>query len=796
MKIIDYIKNNITYLDGGMGTMLQASGLKKGERPELWNISHPDKVIEVHKAYFDAGSNIVSSNTFGVNAIEYSDSEIKELIEKAYNNCLEAKQQSTGKQEKFIALDIGPLGKLLAPLGELDFNEAVAVFSKTVTAASEFGFDLILVETMNDLYETKAALLACKENSTLPVFVTNAYSEDGRLLTGASPEILASLLESMGASAIGVNCSLGPSQMLPIVEKLLNNTSLPVIMKPNAGLPVLSDGVSRYDVDETAFTECVAEALKKGVRIVGGCCGTTPFYISSLVEKTKDFSPVILNKPEKTLVSSNTRLVEFGKKPVLIGERINPTGKKRFKQALLENDIDYIVSEGINQQAKGAEILDVNVGLAGIDEKKMLQSVVSELQTATDLPLQLDSADPIALERAMRIYIGKPLVNSVNGKTESMNSIFPLIKKYGGSVIALTLDENGIPETSDGRIEIARRILDTASEFGIPKEDIIFDPLTMAVSTDENSAVITLECIERITNELGCRTSLGVSNISFGLPERDSLNSAFFFASMSKGLSAAIMNPYSVKMMDSYYSFCALNCLDEGFSSYISYYNSMGGDCSNNINDNKTTDLCDAICKGRAELSAFLTEKCLEAADSLTVINERIIPALEITGKSYQEGRLYLPQLLMSAKAAGAAFDVIKNKTSSSSQKKCSIILATVEGDVHDIGKNIVKLLLENYGFDVVDLGKDVPAEKIVSEAKSLGIGIIGLSALMTTTLDSMKKTVELIRNEIPWCKVVVGGAVVTEEFAVSINADQYAKDALDTVDFAEKIYNEYCENR
>lgn len=578
--------------------------------------------------------------------------------------------------------------------------------------------------------------------------------------------------------------------MIPVIESILKSTSLPVIMKPNAGLPVFSDGMSKYDIDEDMFSSVIALALNSGVRLAGGCCGTTPSHISALKEKTKGFSPVIVKNDKRTVVTSNTKYVEFGRKPVLIGERINPTGKKRFKQALLENDIDYIISEGINQQEKGADILDVNVGLAGIDEAEMLEKVVAELQVSTDLPLQLDSADPAALERAMRIYKGKPLVNSVNGKRESMESIFPLIKKYGGSVIALTLDENGIPDTAEKRLDIARKILDKAAEYSVDKKDIIFDPLTMAVSTDENSALVTLECIERITDELGCRTSLGVSNISFGLPNRDLLNSAFFLSAMNKGLSAAIMNPYSEKMTDVYYSFCALNGIDNGFSSYVSYCDKNAVIASERISDEKSEDLTDAVYKGRMELSSALTQKCLELSDALSVINEKIIPALEKTGKAYQEGRLYLPQLLMSARAAGAAFDVIKSNASSSSQKKCSIILATVEGDVHDIGKNIVKLLLENYGFDVIDLGKDVPADYIVKRAKEHNVGIVGLSALMTTTLDSMEKTVDLLKQEMPKIKVVVGGAVVTEEFARSINADKYAKDALDTVNFAEEIFS------
>ncbi len=785
MNICDFIKKNIVFLDGGMGTMLQNAGLPADIRPERWNIDNPEAVISVHKAYYDSGSNIVSSNTFGVNSLIYTDAEMEKLIKCAYENCFVAKSNSLSNQPKYIAFNIGPTGKLLKPLGDLEFEDAVEIFAKSVRIANKYAFDLIFIETMNDSYETKAALLACKENCDLPVFVSNAYTENGRLLTGATPSVMATMLESMGASAVGANCSFGPEKTMPVIEELLENTSLPVIMKPNAGLPSFVDGKTVYNVSPVAFAEQLGKAVDKGARIVGGCCGTTPNFIKEVVKinSTKKSFTAIPN--HRTVVSSSRRIVEFGKRPVLIGERINPTGKKRFKQALLENDTDYIISEGITQQEKGAHILDVNVGLAGINEPDMLERVITQLQSVCDLPLQIDSADPVALEKAMRIYNGKPLVNSVNAKKESMDAVFPLIKKYGGTVIALTLDENGIPADCDGRLELAEKILRAASEYGIKKEDIIFDPLTMSVSTDINSAETTLNCVKEITERLQCKTLLGVSNISFGLPQRELINSHFFYDAMSKGLSAAIMNPLSEKMTDTYYSYCALNGLDEGFADYITYCD-KDTVCENKYDEN--IDLLQAIIKGRSELAVKITGNYLKNYDALYVINNFIIPALDKTGFEYQSGKLYLPQLLLCAEAAGASFEVIKENAVISSERKCKILLATVEGDIHDIGKNIVKMLLENYGFEIIDLGKDVGYTRILDEINKNDIALVGLSALMTTTLDSMKKTVSEIKNSYPDLKVVVGGAVVNEEFAASINADFYAKDAMDTVRFAEKI--------
>lgn len=794
MLINDYIKDNILILDGAMGTMLQSVGLMPGECSEMWNISHTEEIMNVHKAYYDAGSNVVSTNTFGVNSLKYSDEMLEILIDKAISNCKKAKELSVGTQEKFIAFDIGPLGKLLKPFGDLDFEAAVEIFSKTVRIAVKYDIDFFFIETMNDSYETKAAVLAVKENSSLPVFVSNAYGEDGRLVTGATPSVMACMLESMGVDAVGANCSFGPAETLKVIKELRSNTSLPIIMKPNAGLPHYSDGVTTFNVSPEEFCDDILRAADIGVNIVGGCCGTTPEYIKCVSAVISDKKPCNYLKEKKTVVSSYTHTVIFDKKPVLIGERINPTGKKRFKQALLENDFDYIFSEGINQQDKGVHILDVNVGLAGIDECDMLKKVVSGLQAVCDLPLQLDSADPVALEQAMRIYNGKPLINSVNGKQSSMDSIFPLIKKYGGTVIALTLDEDGIPETKEGRIAIAKRIINEAAKYGIDKNDIIFDPLTMTVSTDEAAALCTLDCVEEITTSLQCKTSLGVSNISFGLPDRESLNCTFFSLALSKGLSAAIMNPYSKKMMDTYFSYCALTCNDDGFNSYISYCNSTEVNDISAISSNNTVDLTSAIIKGRIELASKLVADMLQSVDSLNIINDYIVPALDETGRLFEAGKLYLPQLLLSAGAAGAAFDVLKKHSTNSVKTKSKIILATVKGDIHDIGKNIVKLLLENYGYDIIDLGKDVAPEIIIDAIKQNDVSIVGLSALMTTTLDAMETSVKMIKDNFPSCKVFIGGAVVTADFAEKINADKYTKDAMDSVRYAESIFT--CEQK
>lgn len=798
MNFKDYLKNHIVYLDGGIGTLLQAGGLKPGEYPERWNLSHHDVIIDIHKAYFDAGSNIVCTNTFGANCLKFADDELEQIIKAAVANAKKAREQSVQKGEKFIALDIGPSGKLLKPLGDLDFEDAVNVFSKTVKFGVKYGVDLIIIETMNDSYETKAALLAAKENSNLPVIVSNAYGEDGKLMTGAAPAAMVAMLEGMGADAIGANCSLGPRQLRGVAEELLQKASVPVILKPNAGLPKSINGKTVFDVTVDEFSDEVAALVKKGVRVVGGCCGTTPEYIASLYSKTSELAPVPIADKKITVVSSYTHAIEFGESPILIGERINPTGKKRFKQALLENDIDYILSEGVNQQEKGVHILDVNVGLPDIDEVQMLKNAVCELQAIIDLPLQIDTSNIAAMEEALRRYNGKAMINSVNGKRESMEAIFPLVKKYGGLVVALTLDESGIPDTAQGRVKIAENILKVANEYGIDKKDIIFDTLAMTISADNQAAVATLSSLKTIKNELGCHTSLGVSNVSFGLPNRDAVNGTFFALALQNGLSAAIMNPYSVDMMKTYYAYRALKGLDENCAEYIGSAESFVvtvtpvAAAALKTTEEYSSELQHAVIKGFKDKAGELTKNLLSSVDPLEIVNNEIIPALNIVGDGFEKKTVYLPQLLMSAEAAKSAFEVIKASMSGKEKAgtKGVIVIATVYGDIHDIGKNIVKLLLENYGFDVVDLGKDVPPEIIAKTAIKLRAPLVGLSALMTTTVPAMEETIKLLREKAPWCKIVVGGAVLTKEYADKIGADKYAKDAMESVRYAEEIIN------
>ena len=800
MKITEFIKQNITILDGGMGTLLQAAGLAPGEAPEKWNITNPAAVISVHKAYFDAGSNVVNTNTFGANCLKCSEETLEETVKRAIENARIAAAESKTPQPKFVALDLGPTGKMLQPLGDLPFETAVEVFAKTVRLGAKYGADLVMIETMTDLYETKAALLAAKENCDLPVFVSNAYSENGRLLTGAEPLAVIAMLEGMGADAVGLNCSFGPEALLPVVEAYLQYASVPVLFKPNAGLPTAVDGKTVYDVSPEAFAETMRLAVQKGVRIAGGCCGTTPAYIAALTEAVTGVSPKEITKKELTAVSSYTKAVVFGKAPLLIGERINPTGKKRFKQALIENDIPYLLNEASAQEEKGVHLLDVNVGIPQIDEAEMLPAAVREIQTVTDLPLQIDSSSPAALEKALRIYNGKAMVNSVNGKKESMEAIFPLLKKYGGVAVALTLDETGIPETAAGRVLIAEKILHTAASYGIEKKDLVFDPLCMAVSAAPEAANTALEALDIITNKLGCKTVLGVSNVSFGLPNRDALNGAFFTLAAEKGLSAAIINPFSADLMKAYYAFCALKHLDENFLRYIEHAPglvSAAADAPQTVaagpSPSGGSALQKAIETGQKSKAAALTRTLLETAAPLDIISEEIIPALNTVGEGFEKKTLYLPQLLMSAEAAGAAFEEIKKTglaARENPQKKCRIVIATVKGDIHDIGKNIVKLLLDNYGYEVIDLGKDAAPEAIVQAALQNDAALVGLSALMTTTVPAMRDTIRLLREKAPQCKVIVGGAVLTEDYAREIGADYYGRDAMATVRIAETLTN------
>lgn len=790
----EQLKTKRLYLDGGCGTLLQQRGLAPGELPELWSLSHPDDMVDIHKSYFDAGSNIVCSNTFGANTLKFG-RKTEEIIAAAIENAKKAAALSSSKGEKYVALDIGPLGKLLKPLGDLEFEKAVEIFSQTVKLGAAHGADLIFIETMSDSYETKAAVLAAKESCDLPVFASNAYGENGKLLTGASPASMAALLEGLSVDAIGVNCSLGPKQLLGPIKELLSHSSTPIFAKPNAGLPRNDGEKTFYDLDADGFAKEMEEISRLGVSILGGCCGTTPEYIKKTVEATKNDPVLPIEEKNITCVCSYGKYVEMGHQPIIIGERINPTGKKRFKQALLEGDTDYILGEAAAQQDAGAHILDVNVGLPEIDEPTVLEHTVFELQTVTDLPLQIDTSNAKAMEKALRIYNGKAMVNSVNGKKESMEAVFPLVKKYGGTVVALTLDENGIPETKEGRIAVAEKILKTAEGYGIARKDIVFDPMCMSVSVDSNAAATTLDTLDYIRHEMGQNTVLGVSNVSFGLPSRPTVNGAFFTLALERGLSAGIVNPKSPDILKAYYTYLLLGGFDRNCGQYISFAQSIEETVSIKSGEKGDGDtdgsLFKAITKGFKERAAAECQKLLETEQPLSIIDGHIIPALDTVGKKFEQKVLYLPQLLMSAEAAKSAFECIKEKMAGSGenkQKKIKIVIATVKGDIHDIGKNIVKTLLENYDFDVIDLGKDVDPEKVVEEVTKVKAPLCGLSALMTTTVPAMEQTIKLLKEAAPYCKIAVGGAVMTADYAERIGADKYAKDAMETVRYAEQL--------
>ncbi|MGM9636379.1 MAG: homocysteine S-methyltransferase family protein [Eubacteriales bacterium] len=798
MTIREKIKNGILVLDGGMGTVLQNLGLAPGEGTELWNLSHPDIIRSVHKSYYEAGSDVVYANTFGINRLKYDGKmgrpSVEELVTAAMTHAKAAREEilPSADRELYIAIDIGPTGKLLKPLGNLDFEEAVSVFSEVISLGAKLGADLVTIETMNDTLETKAAVLAAKESCDLPIFVTNSYDAKGKLMTGADPETMVAILEGLQVDAIGLNCSMGPAEMLPIVKRLYAASSLPLIIKPNAGLPEIVDGKTVYNVDAVSFSESLKTAVSCGARIVGGCCGTHPEYIRRLAEQVKCLEPLPVEQRRHTVVTSFNHALVFGDRPILIGERINPTGKKKMKEALKSDSMDYILDEAIDQQDLGADALDVNVGLPGIDEAAWMRRAVTGIQEICNLPLQLDSGDPKVLESAMRLYNGKPLINSVNGKAESMAGIFPLIQKYGGVVIGLTIDEDGIPDNAQKRVEIAEKIIRTAAEYGIGPHEIIIDPLAMTVSSDPNAANVTLDTIRRL-HAKGIKTSLGVSNISFGLPNRDLINSAFFALAMQSGLSAAIMNPHSVQMMNTFYSYLALTGKDPNFSSYIEHSvatSSVSAPSASGVAGQTVISenpLHHAIVKGMTQQAKAFAAKALKTVPPLDLISNEIIPALDDVGKGFEAKTIFLPQLLMAADAAKAAFEEVR-AVMPKSKGKYAVILATVKGDIHDIGKNIVKVLLENYGFDVLDLGKDVPPETVVETAVREKIRLVGLSALMTTTLPAMKETIRQLREALPECKIVVGGAVLTKEYAEEIGADCYAKDAMETVRYAESL--------
>ena len=788
MEFKQLLEKEFVCLDGAMGTMLQAKGLKMGETPEVLNIEKPEWLIDIHRQYIGAGSDVIYANTFGANRYKLSKCgyTVDEIIKSGIVNA----QKACEGTETLVALDIGPIGQLLEPTGSLSFEEAYDIFKEQVIAGKDC--DLIVFETMTDLYELKAAVLAAKENSDKPIICTMTFEENMRTFTGCSISSMALTLEGLGVDAIGVNCSLGPAELYPVVEELCKWTNLPVVVKPNAGLP--DPVTNKYDVTPSEFARLMEKLIPLGVKVFGGCCGTNPEYIREVSAMLKDNKYVEIKHeiPAACCTPSNTAVIN---RPRIIGERINPTGKKRFKEALLDGDIDYILGQAIEQVHVGADILDVNVGLPGIDEKDMMIRVVKALQGVTDLPLQLDSTIPEVLEQALRIYNGKPIVNSVNGEEKSLKTVLPLVKKYGASVVGLCLDENGIPKTAEGRFNIAKKILDRALALGIRREDVYIDCLTLTVSAEQDAAMETLNALERVKNELGLKTVLGVSNISFGLPERVIVNHNFLAMALTKGLDLPIINPNLDAMTATVRAFNVLAGYDKNSVEYIGCYGGEKKSTPAAPTEKTEIDLPYAMANGLKNEGAKLTEELLKTTDPMKIINEILIPVLDKTGNEFESGKIFLPQLILTAGVAQACFEVIKNhfaQTGEKSVSKGKIIVATVKGDIHDIGKNIVKVLLENYGYEVIDLGKDVDYQAVVDCAVENNVHLVGLSALMTTTLGSMEKTIQLLHENNVDCKIMVGGAVLTPEYAQQIGADYYAKDAKESCDIAKKVFEEF----
>ncbi len=789
ISILDLLKKRPIFYDGATGTYLQQHGLEAGALPELMNIDSPQTLIDMHKGFIEAGSDVILTNTFGANSLKFEIEHLRKIIEAAVNNAKVAIEQCD--RDVYISYDMGPTGKLLKPMGDLDFERAYDIFKEQVLIAVENGVDLFTIETMTDLYEVKAAILAVKENSTLPLFVTTSYDTDGKLLTGADAKTVVATLEGLGVDVLGINCGMGPYQVEPIVEQILEYSSTPVMVKPNAGLPRVENGKQVYDIDEAQFAVKMKEICQKGARVLGGCCGTTNEHIKQMHEMCKDEPIVAIESKHHTIVTSYAKSVELNGDPVIIGERINPTGKSKFKQALKDGNIDYILGEGITQQEAGAHILDVNVGLPDIVEDEMMKRVVFEIQSIITLPLQIDTSDIKTLEAGLRIYNGKAMVNSVNGKVESMEAVFPLVKKYGGVIVGLTLDESGIPDTAQKRFDIAKKIVDTAAKYGIDKKDIVIDPLAMTISSDKEGANTTLAALRMIREELGVNTILGVSNISFGLPFRENINSNFFTLAMHSGLTSAIINPSSKAMMNSYYSYRAIVGLDDNCLTYIEN-NSNAPAAPTIAATSKDLSLGYIVERGLKEQANAKTLELLESKTPLAIIDEDLMPALDNVGLGFEKGTLFLPQLLMSAETAKVAFEVVKEsiaKSGGDQEKKGTIILATVKGDIHDIGKNIVKVILENYGYEIIDLGKDVDPALIVDTMKERNVKLVGLSALMTTTVVSMEETIKLIRKENMGTEVMVGGAVLTADYAKMIDADEYCKDALASANYANSVF-------
>lgn len=791
IKFRDLLRKELIILDGAMGSVLQQKGMQAGELPEILNITNPELIQDINEAYYKSGANVTYTNTFGANRLKFEGSsyDFKEIIKAAVKNAQIARENVKNDREKFVALDIGPLGKLLKPIGDLEFEDAVDIFKEMIEVGVEAGADLIAIETMSDTYELKAAVIAAKEVCDLPIIATVAFSDDKRLLNGADEKSVIALLEGLRVDVLGLNCGLDPRNIDDLVEEFISYSSTPIAIKPNAGIPENVNGVIKFNLEPDGFGKIVGDFVEKGVMLVGGCCGTTPEHIKKLYEYTKDKKICKQTFKNHTLISSYTKCVVCDR-PIIIGERINPTGKKLLKQALMNKDFSYILKEAVIQEENKAEILDLNVGMNDIDEEEMMIKTIRAVQEISTLPLQIDSAKINVIEQGLRIYNGKAMLNSVNGKKESMEKIFPLVKKYGAVVVALTLDENGIPENAEGRYKIAEKIVKTAKEYGIDKKDIVVDPLCMTISSDKNAANETLKALDLIKKNLGVKTTLGVSNISFGLPQRELINHTFFSMALKTGLDFGIINPLAEDMIRAYDAHMVLVGLDENSLNYIAKYSQAKKETQAPIKNQMT--LCESIKKGLKEDSFMIAKYMLSDKQPLDIINEELIPALDEVGLGFEKGTVFLPQLMMSADAASRAFDALKEKLISledKSKEKDKIILATVKGDIHDIGKNIVKVLLENYGYDVYDLGKDVDYDTILDTIVKENVKLVGLSALMTTTVDNMQKTIELIKEKTPKTQIMVGGAVLTKDYSMKIGADRYCKDAMESVRYAKEVF-------
>ena len=789
VEIKEYLKDNILIFDGAMGTMLQKEGLPIGDNPEIFGIKNPHKLLKIHKKYLEAGSNVLTTNTFGcnelkVNKLGYT---VEEVIDRAVSIAKQAIEESDKSKPRFVALDIGPIGEMLEPMGTLSFDRAYEIFKRQAIQGEKSGADLIIIETMMDLYEAKAAVLAAKENTNLPVICTMTFDENGRSFTGCLPEAMVATIEGLGVDALGVNCSLGPKQLLPIVKTITELANVPVIVQANAGLPVIKEGQAVYEMNDEEFFQGVKDFVDLGVSIIGGCCGTNETFIKKISDNIDKLQKKEPKRRKSTIVCSAAKYIDI-KGPTIVGERLNPTGRKPLIDAYVSGNNDYVINLALEQSNEGSEILNVNVGVPDLDEEKTMKRVIKGIQEVVDVPLQLDSSNVKALEAGLRYYNGRTIVNSVNGKEKSLETILPIVKKYGACVVGLTLDENGIPSTAEGRFNIAKKIVERAEQYGIKRQDIFIDCLSLTVSAQQDEAMETIKAIKMVKENLGCKTILGVSNISFGIPNRKALNNTYLNLALGAGLDLAIINTEDRTMVESIDAYKVISNMDKGCLDYIEKFKIVSND--NKTKERKNYDnltLEDVIERGLKEEAKDLTLKILESHDEHFVLDKVLIPALDVVGTKYDKGELFLPQMIQAAETVKVSLNIIKERLSknNNTSSKGKIIVATVQGDIHDIGKNIVKIMLENYGYEVIDLGKDVPIEEVVKRAKEENIQLIGLSALMTTTVENMKKTIKALKENNINARVFVGGAVVTEEYAQKINADYYSKDAKSAVEIA-----------